>query len=504
MALKKLLRVNKRPLLLEKRASSVMIMTTVSFAVFTDVFLYGIIVPVVPYALASRMGVAQDSLQRSISVALFCYAAGLLVSSPLFGYLADVYQRRQRFMMIGLVALLGSSIMLCVARVLWVFVLGRLLQGMSAACVWTVGLALVTDSFEEEKLGMVMGIIGLAMSLGVFLGPLLGGIIYDRAGYYATFAVVFAVIAFDIVLRLIMLEKKDVLKYKADSEKPGETEDIIDAGSSAEGAFQTNTENAVSRDSTQPVKVIKRSGLLPAVRLLSNGRMLNVMFISVIVAWVMTALDSILPLHTETVFHFSSLGSGLIFLPVAITSLIAPAVGLWVDKKGPRWPLTLGLVLTCPFLILLRLPKENDVGQIVLLFAIVSLLGLSLALLLPATMTEISTCVMAAEQNCPGIFGKGGAYGQAFGLFNFAYSAGSLFGPLQAGFVAEAHGWNTVTWTLGLISAFSAIPAVLFTGGFVFAKKKSSLDGDSNDATEEESVGRSESVEAKSVSEGIH
>lgn len=64
-------------------------------------------------------------------------------------------------------------------------VIGRLLQGISAAVVWAVGLALLVDTVGKDEIGKSMGIISVATSAAVFLAPLLGGIVYDRGGYYA-------------------------------------------------------------------------------------------------------------------------------------------------------------------------------------------------------------------------------------------------------------------------------------------------------------------------------
>ena len=77
------------PYLLSLRSSKLFILTTICIAVFTDVFLYGIVVPVIPFALSSRAGVAQSSVQSWVSVLLAVYGAALLVSSPLAGWYAD-------------------------------------------------------------------------------------------------------------------------------------------------------------------------------------------------------------------------------------------------------------------------------------------------------------------------------------------------------------------------------------------------------------------------------
>lgn len=66
-----------------------------------------------------------------------------------------------------------------------VLVIGRLLQGVAAAVVWVVGLALLVDTVGKDEIGQSMGIISAATSAAVFLAPLLGGVVYDKGGYYA-------------------------------------------------------------------------------------------------------------------------------------------------------------------------------------------------------------------------------------------------------------------------------------------------------------------------------
>src|SRR5271167_1849274 len=64
-----------------------------------------------------------------------------------------------------------------------------------------------------------------AMSIGLILGPVLGGIVYARCGYYAAFGLAFAFIGLDLVLRVILVEKKIAVRYttpslRTDDENP--------------------------------------------------------------------------------------------------------------------------------------------------------------------------------------------------------------------------------------------------------------------------------------------
>ncbi|KAK4503372.1 hypothetical protein PRZ48_004287 [Zasmidium cellare] len=88
-------------------------------------------------------------------------------------------------------------------------------------------------------------------------------------------------------------------------------------------------------------------------------------------------------------------------------------------------------------------------------------------------MAEIAYAVEAKAARRPaGFFGKNGAYAQAYALFNMAWAAGSMIGPLLAGLVNESHGWPTATLILGCVSIFTAIPTAIWTGGSIFKKRR--------------------------------
>ncbi len=165
------------PRLLKLRSSTTFILTTICLAVFTDIFLYAVIVPVIPFAIGARAGVADSDIQRWVSVLLAVYGGALLVASPITGWYADNSSSRRLPLLIGLLALAGATLMLCLAQTIWLLVLGRLLQGISAAIVWTVGTALLVDTVGKRYIGQIMGYVSISMSLGILIAPLLGGLV---------------------------------------------------------------------------------------------------------------------------------------------------------------------------------------------------------------------------------------------------------------------------------------------------------------------------------------
>ncbi|MCJ1309477.1 hypothetical protein MMC25_003137 [Agyrium rufum] len=468
------------PVLLKIRSAKWFILATICTAVFTDIFLYCIIVPVLPFALTLRAGVPPPDVQHWISILLAVYGAALLALSPTCGWLADKSPSRRMPLIIGLFALGGATVLLCLGRSIAVLVVGRLLQGFSAAVVWTVGLALLVDTVGEDGIGQAMGYVAIGMSVAFLLGPLLGGVVYNRAGYYAVYYMAFALIILDIILRVLLVEKKMAAKWRTDEtvspETSSESEDksleattlpVIPAPARMSAMPLTDNNVAVSKDLPEDAREEAPSRLPPVITLLASRRLLAALWGCLVQALLMTAFDSVLPLRVHSIWGWDSTGAGLIFFALAVPSFFAPLVGGLADRYGPRWPATIGFLLACPALILLRLVDHDSIKQKVLLCVLLFILGITLNIVMTPLLAEITYAVEAKEKQHPGVYGEKGAYAQAYGLFNTAFAGGTLLGPIWAGYVSSKAGWGTMAWSLGLLSALSAIPIFIWTGGLL-------------------------------------
>jgi MFS family permease len=357
-------------------------------------------------------------------------------------------------LLVGLIVLGGSTVMLCLGRSIPVLVVGRLLQGASAAVVWTVALALLSDTVGKEQSGHALGYVASSYSLGVLVAPLLGGVVYERAGYYAVYGMTFAVIGLDIILRLLIVEKKEAEKWR-DGEVV-ESPTVIELGEKG---------GQVEQSAEVPTETKRK---LPTMLILLKSRRVLAAFAGIFVgASSMGAFDSTLPIFVNRTFGWNSLGAGLIFIALIIPNFAGPLIGHWTDKYGPRWLAAGGLVLALPFWVLLRLVDHDNTRQIVLLCALLVFLGIAVALTLTSLMTEFSKVCDAKEKQNPALFGHRSAYAQSYGIFNVAWAAGTMVGPLWAAAVQKSGGWKTMTWTFGLLNAVGAIPVILYSGGFV-------------------------------------
>lgn len=206
-------------------------------AIFTDILLYGIIVPVLPFALTDRVGIPSSDIQTWNAILLACYTIALFIGSPLVGIYADHSSSRRWPLLIGLFALAASTLLLCLGKTIALLVIGRLLQGFSAAIVWSVGLALLADTFGD-KIGMAMGYSAISMSLGLLISPAIGGAVFDKEGYYAVYYVAFGCIVLDVVLRLILIEKKIAKQWIVEEDDQSSTQ--------ANDATQDGSDNSTS------------------------------------------------------------------------------------------------------------------------------------------------------------------------------------------------------------------------------------------------------------------
>lgn len=471
------------PVFLNFRTSKTFITVTVAFAIFTDIFVYGIIVPVIPFALTERAGVPESDIQYWTSILLAIYGAALLVTAPLWGWLADRLSSRRTPMLLGLLALAGATVMLCLGRSIGVIAVGRVLQGMSAAVIWVVGLALLVDTVGGDEIGQAMGYVGLAMSLGLLTSPLLGGVVFERAGYYSVWAMAFALLGLDIILRLIMVERKIAVRWDPRFEPKraeGMTSDQkiatrqLDEGPDDEIELEDDRSQEPASDSTDSHSLEDGPDtrdkwyhrLPPLIKLLASRRLLSALWAVLIQSALLTSFDSVLPLFTKNTFGWNATGAGLIFLPIVVPTFAGPYIGHLSDKHGPRWFATAGFAGCAPFLIILRLVDHDSLKQKVLLCALLALIGLFLTLALTPIMAEVTYAVMDKESRRPkGYYGKNGAYAQAYSLFNMGWAAGCMIGPLLAGLVVNSAGWPTATLILGCVSIFTALPVVIWTGG---------------------------------------
>lgn len=202
--------------------------------------------------------------------------------------------------------------MLCFGRSEAVLIVARVFQGISAAVVWTVGLALIVDTVGEARVGQAMAYASSAMSMGMILGPVLGGVLYDKRGYYAAFGLAFALIGLDLVLRVMLVEKKIAVRYEnvAPSGDVENTQNVKLQPLKLIQEPQQPEANEVTPRAPSPVLSVRESRIPPVIRILKFPRLLVALFLSFVQALILSAFDATLPLYLNALFGYTALQAG--------------------------------------------------------------------------------------------------------------------------------------------------------------------------------------------------
>jgi MFS family permease len=394
------------------------------------------------------------------------------------GWFIDRIGSRRLPFLLCLVCLAGSTALLAIGTNIGLWVAGRLLQGVSAGMLWIVCLALLSDTVGQAGIGQAVGIIGIPMSLGPIIGPLLGGVIYAHGGYHSVFGLMFALLAIDAVLRLIMIEKKVAQKwFGAESVQPDPTDirpepdlptSLTPCPESFDTSYKLKEIGGQTTIEATPSRRILYYKLPPILRLLLSFRMLVALSGGLLQSALNVALDSTLTLTVEALFGWQQTGQGLIFITILVPSLLQPVFGAMTDRyqQGRRVLGAGGCLLATPAYVLLRLVTQNTLGQKVLLCVLLVIIGLAMAIAMPAIIAEISATVTDAEKNDPQAI-KGTVFATAWSLVNAAYAAGCMIGPLFSGLIRNSAGWQTTTWCLGLLSGVTGVFLLLFLGGWI-------------------------------------
>lgn len=364
--------------------------------------------------------------------------------------------------------------------------LSRVGQGTADALVYIVGMTIIIDTVSIEHVAEHMGYVALAMNLGSFVGPLLGGVVFARAGYNAVWWMMIGFVILDAILRFVMVEKKKVLQKELDFDQSNlasrqELSDIpADPAPETLAAKSVTTvaiteilphSNGISDDQEVPPTDAEPLSKLPELfTLLTSMRMDVALYGICVQSMIFSGFETVLSLYVQEIWNYTSLGAGLIFIPLTIPAFSSPILGRVIDRTNPRWSLVAGFLGLCPVLVGTQYVRHDSMNQKALMCGLLVLIGLGITMALNPLMAEISYVVDDRESRKPlqrsGRIGYGGgAYAQAYALFSMAWAIGNIAGPLMCGLIKDKAGWSTMCWTLGLLSGTTAIPCFIWSGG---------------------------------------
>ena len=137
----------------------------------------------------TAVNVALDTLSRDFGTSVTHvqwvatgYLLALAIMIPLSGWATDRFGGKRVWMLsIGL--FLAGSMLSGAAWSISSLIFFRVLQGIGGGMIMPVGMTLLTRSAGRGRIGRVMGALGVQQLLGPVLGPVVGGVLVEHAGW---------------------------------------------------------------------------------------------------------------------------------------------------------------------------------------------------------------------------------------------------------------------------------------------------------------------------------
>jgi MFS family permease len=132
------------------------------------------------------------------------YLAAMTVSVVIAGRLGDRFGLKP-MLQTGLGLFCLASFASAFAQNLWWLIAARALQGIGAAFLMTLSMALMRQMASQSRIGRAMGLLGTVSAVGTALGPSLGGLLIPVAGWQGIFWLQIPVTAIALLLAVVIL-----------------------------------------------------------------------------------------------------------------------------------------------------------------------------------------------------------------------------------------------------------------------------------------------------------
>ncbi|KAI9485302.1 MAG: major facilitator superfamily domain-containing protein [Benjaminiella poitrasii] len=429
----------KKPFLFKFRSSDIFVFSTAAVGLFTSTFVHSILFPLSPFIVArirnldrevvdhSKSSAITENIEmtsRDTGILVALYAVGLLIGSPIFGWLGDRIKQRRLPMLLGTTASIAANVLFMLSTTYSMLLVARVLQGISNACVWTMCLCLVADNWPRDQLGSQMGKLVGFYPLGMMVG-LPAGVLYSEIGHEAPFIASMILSGIDLIMRLVIVERSSSPKEWFESNH--------------EDSTNIQTDNDISND-------------LPKTRvtwlqLLKQPRLIVSLALTAVVATVMSAFEPTLSMRLAEEWEFNAAGCSLIVLAYMVPSIIASAVCGWLcDQYGTKIVALISLLMATPFCLLIGYPSQER-GTFWPLVPILIMGGITIAGCQAPVFPEIANVVDKENGNSTSSDGLARSYS----LFNAAYGVGMCVGPLMGGYLYASIGFF---WLCTILSSF--------------------------------------------------
>jgi EmrB/QacA subfamily drug resistance transporter len=301
--------------------------------------------------MAADLQASFTSLQWVLDVYALVLAALLLGA----GSVADIVGRRRAYVA-GLALFALGSLACGLAPTATVLITARGLQGIGGALMFATTTAMLNATYSGRDRGVAFGVWGATNGAGSALGPLVGGLLTEHAGWRWIFLVNLPVTVLTIALTLAVC---------AETRRPGVRLDVpgilaftVFAGALTYGLIRAGDDGWTAPGTVAflvlaAVAIAVFLGIerkvehpLLELRLFRSASFSATIMAGLILMAAAFAILAYTSVWLRGVLGLSPVAAGVALLPMAVCSFLVSAVaGRALQGVSPRWTVGIGLVL---------------------------------------------------------------------------------------------------------------------------------------------------------------
>ncbi len=180
----------------ELKCLFLIIVTFIAACIETDIYL-----PAFP-DMMRYFGASEGAIQGLLTWNFL----GICISGPVYGPISDAFGRKKPLMIALAVFLMGSLLALFAQtfdQMLW----GRILQGLGSGGCFTLGTAIIFDSFQKERAVRAMNHLSMIIPCIMAGAPLLGGFLNNSFGFRSNFFAITLFVLLSFIACLFFFEE---------------------------------------------------------------------------------------------------------------------------------------------------------------------------------------------------------------------------------------------------------------------------------------------------------
>jgi len=327
-------------------------LVAVSFGLFM-IMLDNTIVNVALPTMQRSLGLKVSELEWIVTGYALTFGAFMLTG----GKLADMYGRRLMFV-VGLVIFSAASLACGLAGGATLLIAARVIQGLGAALMNPATLSIITVTFPPRQRGTAIGIWAGVSALALAIGPLLGGIITERINWNWIFFINVPIGALAIAAAYAFITESRDTSHEQRLDLPGLVTSAVGLFALSYALIQANQYGwtssrilvsfAIAAVSLVTFVLLETHQRLPMLdlSLFKNKVFSGANTVMLLVGLAMFGVIFFVSLYVQNILGYSPIQAGAAFLPwTLLIVVLAPQAGRIADRAGPRWLVTVGMIL---------------------------------------------------------------------------------------------------------------------------------------------------------------